>query len=49
MGFAQSCVSDEDQVEGIFDPGLVDEGQDVILADFGIEKPVELVQSFDML
>ena len=49
MGFPQSGVSDEDQIEGIFDPGRVDEGQDIILADLGIEKPVELVQSLDLL
>jgi hypothetical protein len=48
MGFTQPCVSDKDKVEGIFDPGRVDEGQDVVLADLGIEMPVELVQSLDM-
>ena len=26
MGFPQPGISDEDQVEGIFDPGGVDEG-----------------------
>ena len=40
MGFTQPCVSDEDKVEGIFDPGRVDESQDVVLADLGIEMPV---------
>src|SRR4030067_1224331 len=48
MGFTKPGVSDEDKVEGIFDPGRVDEGQDVVLADLGIEVPVELVQSLDM-
>lgn len=48
MGFAQPRVSDENKVEGLFDPVRVDEGQDVVLADLGIEMPVELVQSLDM-
>ena len=48
MVFPLSCVTDQDQVEGIFDPGGVDEGQDVVLADFGVEMPVELIQRFDM-
>ena len=48
MGFPQSGISDEDKVEGIFDPGRVDEGQDVVLADLGIEMPVKLVQSLDV-
>jgi hypothetical protein len=48
MGFTKPGVTDEDKVEGIFDPGRVDEGQDVVLADLGIEVPVELVQSLDM-
>src|SRR4030042_3368225 len=48
MGFTKPGVSDKDQVEGIFDPGRVDEGQDVVLAALGIEVPVELVQGLDM-
>ena len=48
MGFPQPCVSDEDEIEGIFDPGGVDEGQDVVLAELGIEMPVELIERFDM-
>ena len=48
MGFAKPRVSDEDKVEGIFDPGRVDKGHDVLLTDLGIEMPVELVQSLHM-
>ena len=48
MGFSKPCVSNEDKVEGLFDPGRVDEGHDVVLADFWIEVPVELVQGLDM-
>jgi hypothetical protein len=48
MGFPKPCVSDEDKVEGIFNPGRVDEGQDIVFADLEIEMPVELVQSFYM-
>jgi hypothetical protein len=48
MGFAKPGISDEDEVEGLFDPGGVDEGQDVVLADLGIEMPIELVQGLDM-
>jgi hypothetical protein len=49
MGFPKPCVSDEDQVGGIFDPGGVDEGQDVVFADLRIEIPVKLLQRLDML
>lgn len=45
MGFTKPGVTDEDKVEGIFDPGRVDEGQDVVFADLGIKMPVELLQS----
>ena len=45
MGFPKPCVSDEDKVEGIFNPGRVDEGQDIVLIDLEIEMPVELMWS----
>jgi hypothetical protein len=45
MGFTKPCISDEDKVEGIFYPGRVDEGQDIVLADLEIEMPVELMWS----
>jgi hypothetical protein len=48
MRFPQAGVSDEDQVEGLFDPRRVDEGEDLLLADFRIKKPIELVQSLNL-
>jgi hypothetical protein len=48
MGFPKPCVSDEDKVEGIFNPGRVDKGQDIVLTDLEIEMPVELVESLDL-
>jgi len=48
MRFAKPRISDEDEVEGILYPGRVDECEDIILADYGIEMPVELVHGFDM-
>ena len=45
MGFTKPGVTDEDKVEGIFYPGRVDEGQDIVLADLGIEMPVILMWS----
>jgi len=48
MGFTKPCVSDEDKVEGIFNSGRVDEGQDVVLTDLGIEILIELLQSLQM-
>ena len=48
MGFTEPCVSDEDQVGGIFDPGRTGEGQDIVLADLRIEMPIELVQRLHM-
>ena len=37
MRFAKPRISDEDEVEGILYPGRVDECQDIVLADSGIE------------
>ncbi len=47
MGFSHPCGTDENEIRGLFKPLGVNELQDLVPGDLGIEGPIELTEPFD--